>query len=206
MIPTPTSQVASPPRVTLANDVELVIVGLREMLSPYADRISLIEGVDRDMPTEGCDIVLFDATTADESSLERLERMIADPSLGKVVIYTWDVDGWFAEQGRVAGVDAVVSKSATAAELVELLEQVHVGEWTVVVDDERPRLDDPIATLTGREQQVLGILAAGRSNKEIADDLFVSPETVKSHVRSILVKLGARNRTEAARMALQRAR
>jgi DNA-binding NarL/FixJ family response regulator len=64
--------------------------------------------------------------------------------------------------------------------------------------------ESPAETLTGREQEVLQLLAEGKANKEIAAALVISERTVKFHVSSILSKLGAGNRTEAVRVAVQR--
>ena len=199
-------------RVAVVNDVELVTKGLQAMLAPFADRISVVDAVYGSIPAGSADIVLFDTFASDEASLARVAAMVADRSLTKIVLYTWEVDGDFASAARSRDVDAVVCKTTPAHDLVLVLERIHRGESIVMACDlgsrhgkdvrtSRNATDERLGTLSDREREVLSILAAGASNKEIADELFVSAETIKSHVRSILSKLGAKNRTEAALIA-----
>ena len=199
-------------RVAVVNDVELVTKGLQAMLAPFGERVVVVDAVTGAVPAGSADIVLFDTFATDESSLARVATMIADRSLTKIVLYTWEVDGEFATAARVRDVDAVVCKTTPAEDLVSVLERIHRGESIVMACDlgsrqgREPRTarhaaDERLSSLSDREREVLSILAAGASNKEIADELFVSAETIKSHVRSILSKLGAKNRTEAALIA-----
>ena len=206
--PQGTSERDRPLRVAVVNDYEIVVKGLEAMLEPYDDRIVVVETETKGIPSGSADIALFDTFAGHRSSLERIERMVEDRDLTKVVLYTWDVEGDFADAARAHDVDAVICKSATGAILVDLLERVYSGEL-VVTDLEGRRVDNPdvvvrngegqlVNALSEREREVLAVLSDGKSNKEIAAELYLSPETIKSHVRSILAKLDVKNRTEAA--------
>jgi two-component system, NarL family, response regulator LiaR len=116
------------------------------------------------------------------------------------VLYTWDVPPGFREDiGRLA-IDAVILKSETGEALVAALERVHSGAITGFDD-----LEDaaPSTTLTQREQEVLALMALGSSNREIAHELYLSVDTVKTHVRTLFQKLGVSNRTQAALTAAE---
>ncbi|MEM9042442.1 MAG: response regulator transcription factor, partial [Actinomycetota bacterium] len=114
----------------------------------------------------------------------------------RVVLYTWDVPDAFADELVEAGIDAVILKSTSGADLVDALERV--GR------DERPDAAGAPArsSLTEREQEVLVMLSEGMSNREIADELYLSVDTVKTHVRKLFRKLGVSNRTQAAMIAV----
>ncbi len=199
--------------VALVNDYELVIKGLHAMLTPYADRVVVTDyairnGVAGDGESGDAangtidgpvDIALFDTFAARRDALQRAQAMKADDNVGHVVLYTWDAPSDFVAQARAIGVDGVIPKTATAEEIVRALEQVVAGH-SVGLDDavkgERSRVEGP--ELTVREQEVLALLALGLSNAEIAHELFLSVDTIKTHVRRVFNKLGVNNRTQAA--------
>ncbi len=207
----PTSAARGDQRITVAlvNDYELVIKGLHAMLTPYADRIVVTEYDVNEEQRNGevgnssidspVDIALFDTFAARRDALQRAQSMMDDDNVRHVVLYTWDAPPEFVEQARSIGVDGVIPKTASADELVRSLEQVAAGQ-SVGLDDavkgERSRVDGP--ELTVREQEVLALLALGLSNAEIAHELFLSVDTIKTHVRRVFNKLGVNNRTQAA--------
>ena len=114
------------------------------------------------------------------------------------MIYTWDLPPEFAQAADLASIDGVIMKSATGGELVDALERIHDGE-TVGVDPVDP--SDVGATLTEREREVLALLAQGATNRQIASELYLSFDTIKTHVRKVFAKLGVTNRTQAAIVA-----
>lgn len=205
--PGPRDQSGGDGRITVAlvNDYELVIKGLHAMLAPYADRIVVTDyEIGDDDAGNGSidspvDVALFDTFAARRDALQRAQAMMDDANVAHVVLYTWDAPPEFVEQARSIGVDGVIPKTASADELVRALEQVCGGQ-SVGLDDpvkgERSRVDGP--ELTVREQEVLALLALGLSNAEIAHELFLSVDTIKTHVRRVFNKLGVNNRTQAA--------
>lgn len=195
-------------RVALVNDYELVIRGLHAMLAPYADRVEVVDtevwnGEASDGDGDGLDgaidIALFDTFAARRDALNRAQQIINSDNVAHVVLYTWDAPPDFVRQARDIGIAGVIPKTATADELVRSLERVCGGERVgvdVIVKGERSRVDGP--ELTVREQEVLALLALGLSNAEIAHELFLSVDTIKTHVRRVFNKLGVNNRTQAA--------
>jgi DNA-binding NarL/FixJ family response regulator len=189
-----------PIRVALVNDYQIVVEGLREMLKPFADRVTVVETVAADTPDGSSDIALFDTFAGRRHALERVREMLADGAIGKVVLYTWDAPTKFLDDVTAMRVDGVILKSETGARLVDALERVHRGE-PVGLDPTVP--DEAPTVLTEREREVLALIAKGASNREIARELYLSVDTVKTHVRTLFRKLEVSNRTRAALAADQ---
>ena len=105
--------------------------------------------------------------------------------------------GWISpEAARAAGAAGFVSKDWSAADVARAVRMVGKG-MTVFA----PRSEPAPADLSPREREVLSLIARGATNKEIADDLFLSPHTVKDHTSSLYRKLDVRNRAEAVQRA-----
>lgn len=189
-----------PISIAIVNDYELVVAGLRSMLEPFGDRVVIVEVAVDGTPTRDVDIALLDGFAARRGVLGRLQAMADDPAISKVVLYTWDVPEGFERDLGVAPLDAVILKHATGVELVEALEAVHRGE-PVPVDEQA--LFPGAVTLSEREREILALLGRGFTNRAIADELYLSINTVKSHVAKVFAKLGVENRTQAARVAIE---
>jgi NarL family two-component system response regulator LiaR len=185
-------------RVTIVNDFEIVVRGLRAMLAPFRERVEIVALETGGLPDRAADIALFDTFAVRRSALSRVNALASDPAFGKVVLYTWDLPEAFASDIDELAVDAVILKSISGERLVEALEQVHRGD-RVASGGQDP--DPDVATLTEREREVLALLGCGLSNRAIADELYLSVDTVKTHVRKVFTKLGVTNRTRAALLA-----
>jgi DNA-binding NarL/FixJ family response regulator len=185
-------------RVAIVNDYELVVQGLGAMLAPFADRVELVDLEAGGHPSGPADIALFDTFAGRRSALSRVDAMADDPTLGKIVLYTWDLPPEFETDIGKRAVDAVILKSTSGEQLVDALERVHRGE-AVTPSDNGPLPGVP--TLSEREREVLALLGSGLSNRAIADELYLSVDTVKTHVRHVFNKLGVSNRTRAALIA-----
>ncbi|HSP28593.1 MAG TPA: response regulator transcription factor [Ilumatobacteraceae bacterium] len=190
-----------PVSVVIVNDFELVVRGLAAMLAPFPERVRVVDLEVGGLPTGPADIALFDTFAGRRSALSRVDAMAGDPSLGKVVLYTWDLPDGFASDIGERAVDAVILKSTTGEQLVEALERVHRGERNV--PGKRQRCPG-VPTLSEREREVLALLGQGLSNRAIADELYLSVDTVKTHARKVFAKLGVGNRTQAALIANER--
>jgi DNA-binding NarL/FixJ family response regulator len=116
------------------------------------------------------------------------------------VLYTWDLPDAFESDIGERAVDAVILKSTSGAQLVHALERVHRGD--VVTPGEHDPLSG-VATLTEREREVLALLGCGLSNRAIADELYLSVDTVKTHIRKVFTKVEVTNRTQAALFATE---
>lgn len=190
-----------PISIAIINDYELIVAGVRSMLEPFADRVVIVEATVEGTPSGDVDIALFDTFAARRGVLGRLRAMADDPAVGKVVLYTWDVPEGFERDLGSVPVDAVILKHhATGLELVEALEAVHRGE-PVPIEDQAQSAGP--AMLSEREREILALLGRGLTNRAIADELYLSINTVKSHVARVFDKLGVENRTQAARVAIE---
>ena len=191
----PMTSACRPIRVTLVNDYEIIVQGLRRMLEPFSDRIEIVETQVGGVPDLPTDIALFDTFAGRRYALQRVRLMARDRSIGKVVLYTWDAPPAFRDDILRHEIDGVILKAVTGEALVESLERIHAGE-SLGLDGFS---ESPVsAALSEREQGVLALIALGMSNRQIAHELYLSVDTIKTHVRSVFGKLGVANRTQAA--------
>ncbi|HZB41328.1 MAG TPA: response regulator transcription factor [Ilumatobacter sp.] len=200
----PASGRVRPIRVALVNDYELILRGLHSMLSPFADRIEVVEHDTSGTPDREADVALFDTFASRRDALERARQMIAEGKVKHVVLYTFDAADEFLAIARDIGVSGVVLKSATGEVLATAIERVVAGERVGLDDVVRATRSRTSKDLSPREQEVLALLALGRTNAEIGEQLFLSVDTVKTYVRRVFAKLGVNNRTQAAMHAAER--
>jgi len=213
-------------RVLLVDDQALVRAGFRmildaeaaiEVVGEAADGRDAIDQVRSLRP----DVVLMDIRMPELDGLEAARRILADGVGGSeppriLMLTTFDRDEYVYEALR-AGASGFLLKDTPPEQLVSAIEVVAAGEallapsitrWVIAefvkgggpkAQAEFPRLRD----LTARESEVLGLIARGLSNAEIAKTLFVSETTVKTHVARCLMKLGLRDRVQAVVLAYE---
>lgn len=192
-----------PITVALVDDYDIVLAGVAHLLASYADRV-LIAEMDANTPVdEVVDIVLYDAFAQPESDHDEIAVLIDNPRARKVVVYTWNFQQDLVDSACKLGVRGYLSKTLSARELVAALEAVHAGELVISTPPPRPGsalgLDWPGRSegLSDRESEVLALITQGKNNAEVASLTFLSPNTVKSHIRSIYRKIQADSRTQA---------
>ena len=196
-----------PPRapitVALVDDYDVVVKGVANMLEPYRDRIVIAE-LDSSMSVkDDVDIVLYDSFAQPESDHEEIGVLVANPRARRVVVYTWNFHPELVESARQRGAQGYLSKTLPARELVAALEAVHSGQ--VIVSDaaararSAPGLDWPGRGegLSEREAEILALITQGMSNADVARLTYLSPNTVKSYIRTIYRKVGVSSRTQA---------
>jgi len=192
-------------RVALVNDFELILRGLQAMLAPFSDRVLVVELDVGSNPEYRVDIALFDTYGHARGGVDRVRSLAMDPRIGAVVAYTWSLAPERLDAVLAAGARGILSKSTSAEALIDALAAIHRGDIVVSPITRRPRgrsWPGHDFGLTERESEVAAFLAAGVSNQEIADALFISVHTVKSHLKAIFQKTGAVSRTQAvARIA-----
>ena len=151
------------------------------------------------------DITLMDLQLPNLGGVDAILKIRADdPAARFIVLTTFDGDEDIFRSLQ-AGAKAYLLKGMTVEELVSTIQAVHSGR-TLISPAIAEKLAERMSTqaLTNRELKVLERIVAGRANKEIASDLQISEATVKSHINSLLAKLGVSDRTHAATVALQR--
>ncbi len=151
------------------------------------------------------DITLMDLQLPKLGGVEAITRIRAEsPSARFIVLTTFDGDQDIY-RALQAGAKAYLLKGMTIDELISTIRTVHSGKTSIPAAIAE-KLAERISSqeLTGRELEVLERIVAGRANKDIASDLNISEATVKSHVNSLLSKLGVADRTHAATVAIQR--
>jgi len=199
-----TQERVRPITVALVNDYEIILRGLHAMLAPFADRIEVVEHDTTGTPDQPADVALFDTFASRRDALERAREMIAEGNVKHVVLYTFDAAEEFLTIARDVGVSGVVLKSASGDVLATAIERVVAGERVGLDDVVRATRSRTSKDLSPREQEVLALLALGRTNAEIGEQLFLSVDTVKTYVRRVFSKLGVNNRTQAAMHAAER--
>jgi two-component system NarL family response regulator len=151
------------------------------------------------------DVTLIDLQMPVMSGVEAIQQIRRTaPTARFIVLTTFDGDEDIY-RAMQAGAKAYLLKGVELDELVEAIRAVHAGRGripSVIAEKLAQRVSSE--KLTSREIEVLECIVAGRANKEIAAELHISEATVKSHVNSLLAKLGASDRTHAAVLALQR--
>ncbi|MCU1453738.1 MAG: LuxR family transcriptional regulator [Acidimicrobiales bacterium] len=199
---------AARPRVAVVNDYEIVIAGLVRMLEPYSHRIELVDAILIDQPIEGgpVDVALYD--TFGRAGLEgpKLSQLLDKPEVIRAAVYSFDFDDAAVHNAFDAGACGYLSKTMSSEQLIESLERLANGEQVVVAPASsygtRAGRDWPGRDLglSEREAEVVSLAALGRRNAQIAEMLYVSIDTVKTHLARSFRKLGVHNRTELSVM------
>jgi len=201
-------------RVALAEDHTLVREGFRQLLALVGDMQLVGEAADGEQAialvvAERPDVLLLDMRMPKADGLEVIRTLAARDCLVPTLVLTTFDDEQAALELIAAGARGFLLKDVTLDRLVDAVRVIAAG-GTVL----RPGLSERVATqlrgaavagpdITAREREVLRLLVAGYSNKEIGRALFVAEGTVKNHVSNILTKLGVRDRTRAVLKALE---
>ncbi|MGC4980304.1 MULTISPECIES: response regulator transcription factor [unclassified Streptomyces] len=209
-------------RVLIADDQQMVRQGFTVLLNanPGIEVIGqAVDGLDavRQVAELAPDVVLMDIRMPELGGIEATRRITTEtPHIKVLVLTTFDLDEYVYEALR-AGASGFLLKDASADQLAEAVRVVAAGDALLAPGitrrliaefsrlDSTPRapLKQRVGDLTERETEVLAHIAQGLSNAEIAQRLVVAEQTVKTHVGRILVKLGLRDRTQAAVFAYE---
>ncbi|MCX4763745.1 response regulator transcription factor [Streptomyces sp. NBC_01275] len=209
-------------RVLIADDQQMVRQGFTVLLNAHpgievigqaVDGLDAIAKVAELAP----DVVLMDIRMPELGGIEATNRItLAHPHIKVLVLTTFDLDEYVYEALR-AGASGFLLKDASADQLAEAVRVVAAGdallapgitrkliaEFSRLNGKPRAPVKERVGDLTERETEVLTLIAQGLSNAEIARQLVVAEQTVKTHVGRILVKLGLRDRTQAAVFAYE---
>ncbi len=212
-------------RVLVVDDEPRVRAGFRTLLASAPDIEVVGEGGDGLAAVAGAarlrpDVVVMDVRMPRMDGIEATRRVVAAPEPPRVLVLTmFEFDDYVFAALR-AGASGYLLKDVTRDELVRGVRTVASGEALLAPAATRALIadfvrrdraaggaarpaTDPLAALTAREREVFGLVAAGRTNAEIAGDLWIGVETVKTHVSRILAKLGLRDRVQIVVLAHQ---
>ena len=216
-------------RVLIADDQEIIRTGLTIILNHQLDLEVVGQAADGQQAVEQSralqpDVILMDIKMPVLNGIQATRQIVAEQSKTQIIILTtYDTDDWVFD-GIRAGAVGYLLKDTVGDALAEAVRGVMRGESQIdptvarkvlrefqhlapdrVSTPQADRGDEPaLEQLTEREEDVLGLLAAGLSNKDIAAQLSLSEGTVKNHISAILTKLHANDRTQAVLTALKR--
>lgn len=208
-------------RVAVVDDQQLVRAGFSMVIRSQPDMDVVFEASDgaqalRLLGSYPVDVVLMDVRMPAMDGLEATARAAtvrapgADQPAKVIILTTFDLDE-YVMQAIKAGASGFLLKDAPPEDLLAAIRTVHRGDAVIapsstrrlienlapLIPDEQKATPAVLDQLTEREREVLALMARGRSNTEIAEDLVVAEATVKTHVGRVLAKLGARDRVQA---------
>jgi DNA-binding NarL/FixJ family response regulator len=205
-------------RVLIADDHPVFRRGLREHLEVsgldvVAEAEDAAGAVALSVEREP-EVILMDIRMPGGSSIDAIRRLRLTAPRTQVLLMTGDMEDGEAVEAILAGASGCVLKDSDGDQVLAAISTVAAGESALTPRIasaliERARKHEPAPTdrdrpaLTGRERQVLSLIVEGKDNNEIAAALVISPETVKTHVSTVLEKLGAGNRVAAAVKAVR---
>jgi len=206
-------------KVLIVDDHQVVRQGLRTFLELHEDISVIAEAQDGQEAVKLVrqfkpDVVLMDLVMPHMDGISATQQVLALDSETKVIVLTS-----FSEDDKVfpaiqAGAASYLLKDVSPDDLVEAIRAVYHGEARLHPDIARKLMqqvsqmhslhqDSSVDELTGREQEVLRLVARGRSNRDIAQELFISEKTVKTHISNILGKLHLEQRTQLVIYAIK---
>ncbi|MCJ0521425.1 response regulator transcription factor [Enterococcus cecorum] len=197
-------------KVLLVDDHEMVRLGVSTYLSIQPD-IEVVgeasdgqEGVEKALSLRP-DVILMDLVMDNMDGITATKEILAQWAQAKILIVTSYIDDEKVFPAIQAGASGYLLKTSSAQEIAEAVRKTIVGERVIEEEVSEKIQNQDYANqyflyeeLTNREREVLDLIAQGKSNQEIAEILFITLKTVKTHVSNILAKLGVEDRTQAA--------
>ncbi|AZO93248.1 response regulator [Iocasia frigidifontis] len=201
-------------KVLIADDHDLVREGICRLLELYDDIQVIGEAGDgletiRKVREEEPDLVLLDLNMPRMNGITTLKKIKEISPQVKILILTIHDGEEYIYEVIKAGAEGFIQKDIKPEELKDSIVKVIKGEKVFPISVEKQIAETvvikrDVQKLSAREQEVLGLLAQGMSNREIAANLFISEKTVKNHVSNILKKMSVNDRTQAVIVALKR--
>lgn len=194
---------SAPVRVALVNDYELVLRGLAHMLAPFSDRLEVVQLDARTRVSVDVDVALYDTFAQPAPDDADVSRLAANPRIRAVAVFTWKMDQDLIDAAVRRGATGYFAKSTGGEELADGLVRVAAGERVLGAPRRRvasgPGVDWPGRDLgiSDRQSEILALITQGKRNAEIAELTHLSPNTVKTHIRTLYSKIGAVTRVDA---------
>jgi NarL family two-component system response regulator LiaR len=197
-------------RVLLVDDHEMVRIGVSSYLSIQDDIEVIADAENGEIGVKKAlelrpDVILMDLVMDVMDGIEATKQILAAWPQAKVIIVTSFIDDEKVYPAIEAGASGYLLKTSAAHDIAEAIRATYRGE-RVVEPEVSSKLKNELSNrnfhlhdeLTNREKEVLQLIANGKSNQEIADELYITLKTVKTHVSNILSKLEVEDRTQAA--------
>jgi DNA-binding NarL/FixJ family response regulator len=208
--PRPLSHLSGQVRVLVVDDHPLIREGVAAILDRQEDLTIVGEAADgreaihqfRDLQP---DVTLMDVRMPLMSGIEAMQAIRLETPTARIVVLTTDGGDALARRALQVGAYAYLLKERVRTDLADIIRAVHQGRKCIepsVALQIADHVSDP--GLTPREIEVLQLVAAGNSNKRIARSLRISPETANTHVKNLIAKLRAHDRTHAVTVGLRR--
>ena len=201
-------------KVMIVDDHPIVRSGLVTMLLAFDDLELVGEASSGDKALAICqqelpDVILMDMVMPGMDGLETTRKVLEQCPTVKIIILTSFTKDTMVQDALEAGATSYLLKDSSIDQLAEAIRAANTGQPTLSPEATRALVDsksgpmsfDP--DLTAREKQVLALIVEGLSNEEIADRLVISHATARHHVSACISKLGVKNRTQAASLALK---
>lgn len=199
-----------PVRIIVIDDYEIVVQGTSALLAPHGDKVRVVERTTQGTPAEECDVALLECFAMTDGAA-KIKTIREHPLIARVAMYTWGNDPCLVEAAFGFGADGFLSKGLPGHTLAKGLVDIHDGEKVVATHelgrgatqaDERSedgrRWPGRGFGLTERESEVLALITQGLSTAQIADTLYLSTNSIKTHTRKLYRKLEVSSRTQAA--------
>jgi DNA-binding NarL/FixJ family response regulator len=206
-------------KILLVDDHEVVRLGLKSLLSNYPSLEVVAEAADADQAIRLAaeykpDVVVMDIRLPGKSGIDATREITSKQPDTKVIMLTTFADDELLFDAISAGASGYVLKQIDSSELITALERIGRGESLLdpavtqqvfkrMRESSRKAEKEAFGDLTEQELKVLALVAQGKRNKMIAEEVFLSEKTVRNYVSSILSKLGLSTRTEAAAYAVK---
>lgn len=203
-------------KILFADDHEMVRIGVSAYLSAQSDMEVIAEADDGGEAVEKAlllkpDIILMDLVMKEMDGIEATQKIIEQWPEAKIIIVTSFLDDEKVYPALEAGATSYMLKTSAAYKIAEAIRSTHAGESILepevtgkIMTRMREKTEDKLHDqLTNRESEILLLIAAGKTNQEIAEELFIAIKTVKVHVSNILAKLDVQDRTQAVIYAFQ---
>ena len=193
-----------PVRLAIANDYEVVVRGLASMLEPFSDRVQIVDLAVQEPIDAVADVALFDVFGSGEVHTGDVQRVLDEPRVSHVAIYTFNFDDALIDTARRMGVTGYLSKALAGQELVDAICRIAEGEVVVEAASAGRRSTSPrrwpgkLHDLSEAEAEVLALITQGYDNAAIAERLYISQNTLKTRIRMMYRRLGFENRVQAA--------
>ena len=203
-------------KILFADDHEMVRIGVSAYLSAQSDMEVIAEANDGGEAVEKAlllrpDIILMDLVMKEMDGIEATKQIIAKWPEAKIIIVTSFLDDEKVYPALEAGATSYMLKTSAASKIAQAIRSTYEGKSILEPEvtgkimsrmREKP-VDSLHDQLTKRETEILMLIAEGKTNQEIADQLFIAIKTVKVHVSNILGKLEVQDRTQAVIYAFQ---